>query len=165
MRISVCTHTHRYTYIYIYILSRRAPNPPPLLPHGSRHGVCMCIRMCMCTSTCVCVRVCVCVCARACTPARLRGRRVIQVQEPSQHEAQRAHAGESPQGGNENVDCRTLGCKAFLNPTHRPLSTSFLGLPYRILNINHKKELLRGLWVNPWLRISPPPRRSSFQRG
>ena len=28
--------------------------------------------------------------------------------------------------------------------THRPLSSSFLGLPYRILNINHKKELLRG---------------------
>ena len=27
------------------------------------------------------------------------------------------------------------------------LSSSFLGLPYRILNINHKKELLRGLWV------------------
>ena len=23
--------------------------------------------------------------------------------------------------------------------THRPLSSSFLGLPYRILNINHKK--------------------------
>ena len=23
----------------------------------------------------------------------------------------------------------------------------FLGLPYRILNINHEKELLRGLWV------------------
>ena len=23
----------------------------------------------------------------------------------------------------------------------------FLGLPYRILNLNHKKELLRGLWV------------------
>ena len=34
------------------------------------------------------------------------------------------------------------------NPsTHRPLSSSVLGLPYRILNINHKKELLRGLWV------------------
>ena len=32
--------------------------------------------------------------------------------------------------------------------THKPLSSSFLGLPYRILNINHKKELLRGLWVN-----------------
>ena len=31
--------------------------------------------------------------------------------------------------------------------THRPLSSSFLGLPYRILNINHKKELLRGLWA------------------
>ena len=33
--------------------------------------------------------------------------------------------------------------------THRPLSSSFLGVPYRILNINHKKELLRGLWVGP----------------
>ena len=31
--------------------------------------------------------------------------------------------------------------------THRPLSSSFLGLPYRILNMIHKKELLRGLWV------------------
>ena len=49
--------------------------------------------------------------------------------------------------------------------THRPLSSSFLGLPYRILGINPKKELpfyglylgfykvipkkelLRGLWV------------------
>ena len=29
----------------------------------------------------------------------------------------------------------------------RPLSSSFLGLPHRILNVNHKKELLRGLWV------------------
>ena len=35
-----------------------------------------------------------------------------------------------------------------LSPSHRPLSSSFLGLPYRNLNINHKKELLRGLWVN-----------------
>ena len=25
--------------------------------------------------------------------------------------------------------------------------SSFSGLPYRILNINHKKELLRDLWV------------------
>ena len=33
-------------------------------------------------------------------------------------------------------------------PTHRPLSSSFLGLPYRFVNINHKKELLRGLWVS-----------------
>ena len=31
--------------------------------------------------------------------------------------------------------------------THRLLSSSFLGLPYRILNMNHKKELLRSLWV------------------
>ena len=31
--------------------------------------------------------------------------------------------------------------------THRLLSSSFLGLPYRILNTNHKKELLRSLWV------------------
>ena len=29
------------------------------------------------------------------------------------------------------------------------LSSSFLGLPYRILYINPKKEVLRGLWVNP----------------
>ena len=35
------------------------------------------------------------------------------------------------------------------NPTHKPLSSSFLELPHGILNINHKKELLRGLWVNP----------------
>ena len=31
--------------------------------------------------------------------------------------------------------------------THRPLNSSVLGLPYRIPNINHKKELLRSLWV------------------
>ena len=31
--------------------------------------------------------------------------------------------------------------------TQRPLSSSFLGLPYRVLYIYHKKELLRGLWV------------------
>ena len=41
-----------------------------------------------------------------------------------------------------------------LGPTHTPLSSSFLGLPYRILNTNHKKELLRGLWVGLWLRVS-----------
>ena len=29
--------------------------------------------------------------------------------------------------------------------THRPLSRSFSGLPDRILDISHKKELLRGL--------------------
>ena len=37
-----------------------------------------------------------------------------------------------------------------LKPTHGPLSSSFLGLPYRILNVHHKKELLRGLWVKPY---------------
>ena len=37
--------------------------------------------------------------------------------------------------------------------THRPLSSSFLGLPCRILNISHKKALLRGLWVR-WSRGS-----------
>ena len=31
--------------------------------------------------------------------------------------------------------------------THRLLSSSLLGLPYRILNTNHKQELLRSLWV------------------
>ena len=30
---------------------------------------------------------------------------------------------------------------------HRLLSSSFLGLPYRILNMKHKKKLLRSLWV------------------
>ena len=33
--------------------------------------------------------------------------------------------------------------------THRLLSSSCLGLPYRILFVKHKKELLRSLWV-PW---------------
>ena len=32
--------------------------------------------------------------------------------------------------------------------TQRPQSSSFLGLPYRILYMNPKKELLWGLWVN-----------------
>ena len=33
--------------------------------------------------------------------------------------------------------------------TDRLLSSSFLGLPYRILNMNHEKKLLRSLWVGP----------------
>ena len=28
-----------------------------------------------------------------------------------------------------------------------PLVAPFWGLPYRVLNVSHKKELLRGLWV------------------
>ena len=42
---------------------------------------------------------------------------------------------------------------AHVRPTHRPLSRSFLGLPYRILNISHKQELLRGLWVQYRFRV------------
>ena len=30
---------------------------------------------------------------------------------------------------------------------HRPQSNSFWGFPYRILNMNPKKKLLWGLWV------------------
>ena len=41
-------------------------------------------------------------------------------------------------------------CKHYTVSTHRLLSSSFLGLPYRILNKNHKKELLRSLWVCIW---------------
>ena len=35
-----------------------------------------------------------------------------------------------------------------IRTTHRPLSSAFLGLSYRILNIKHKQELLRGVWVD-----------------
>ena len=35
----------------------------------------------------------------------------------------------------------------FSGCTHRLLSSSFWGLPHRNLNIDHKKELLRSLWV------------------
>ena len=41
------------------------------------------------------------------------------------------------------------GCVLSYVVTHRLLSSSFWGLPYRIPNMNQKKELLRGLWVNP----------------
>ena len=40
----------------------------------------------------------------------------------------------------------------FVVATQRPLSSSFWGLPYRILNIDHNKELLRGLWLREGLR-------------
>ena len=39
--------------------------------------------------------------------------------------------------------------KLTLNPTHRLHSSSFSGLPYGILNVNHKKELLWSLRVSP----------------
>ena len=38
---------------------------------------------------------------------------------------------------------------SILYTTQRLHSSSFLGLPCRILNISHKKELLRSLWVSP----------------
>ena len=38
--------------------------------------------------------------------------------------------------------------------THRPQSSSFLGFPYRILNMNPKKELLWGLWLTGLQRNS-----------
>ena len=41
----------------------------------------------------------------------------------------------------------SLHCSSFFEGTHRPLSSSFWGLPSRILHMNHKKEILRGLWV------------------
>ena len=44
-------------------------------------------------------------------------------------------------------DFRISGLQNHIGLTHRPHSSSFLGLPYRILNMNPKKELLRGLWV------------------
>ena len=34
-----------------------------------------------------------------------------------------------------------------IKSAHRPQSSSFLGLPYSIRNMNPKKELLWGLWV------------------
>ena len=40
------------------------------------------------------------------------------------------------------------------------LSSSVLGLPCGILNMNHKKELLRSLWVES--RVPPPVCRGSL---
>ena len=45
-----------------------------------------------------------------------------------------------------------------LDSTHRLLSSSFLGLPYRILNVNHEKELLRSLWVSIPKFLNPEPK-------
>ena len=36
--------------------------------------------------------------------------------------------------------------------THRLHSSSFLGLPYRVRNTNHKRELLWSLWVLEYSR-------------
>ena len=59
-------------------------------------------------------------------------------------------------GGSPGFTVCLSGCFESLTPrlkiaqkphTQRLLSGSFLGLPYRILNMNHKKELLRSLWI------------------
>ena len=44
--------------------------------------------------------------------------------------------------------------------THRPQSSSFLGLPCRILIMNPKKELLWGLWVHP--NVLNPNQQNSY---
>ena len=52
--------------------------------------------------------------------------------------------------------------------THRPQSSSFLGLPHRtkrILNMNPKKELLWGLWVLTGSRVSFWTFRDRVPRG
>ena len=41
----------------------------------------------------------------------------------------------------------------FLRGSDRPLSSSFLGLPYGIRIIHHEKEQLRGLWVLTWFGL------------
>ena len=40
-----------------------------------------------------------------------------------------------------------LRLRSEFQDTHRPLSSSFLGLPCMILKISHKQELVRCLWV------------------
>ena len=43
-----------------------------------------------------------------------------------------------------HAESRVVTAIELLVSTHRLRSSSILGLPYRILNINHKEELLRG---------------------
>ena len=49
--------------------------------------------------------------------------------------------------------------------TQRPQSSSFLGLPYRILYMTPKKELLSGLWVDTFYsnlaQTQTPPKHST----
>ena len=48
------------------------------------------------------------------------------------------------------LEAQTLSLMVSALTTPRLLSSSFLGLRYRILSISHKKELLRSLWVVAW---------------
>ena len=45
------------------------------------------------------------------------------------------------------AELQDLGRSRFCFFNHRLLGSCFLGLLFRILNINHQKELLRSLWV------------------
>ena len=59
------------------------------------------------------------------------------------------HCGEWGLGGatgNQDIEQQSLQLPEVRLP-HRLLSSSFLGVPYRILNMNHKIELPRSLWV------------------
>ena len=44
--------------------------------------------------------------------------------------------------------------------THGLLSNSFLGVPYSILDMNHKKQLLRSLWVGSTVAEHQEPQRN-----
>ena len=55
------------------------------------------------------------------------------------------------------MELRVLGLSASVLHAHRLLSSSFWGLAYGILNMNHKKELLRSLWIpGPWCKPQCP---------
>ena len=44
--------------------------------------------------------------------------------------------------GFRRIGSQSRGSAFQVHPTHRPLSSSFLGLPHRILGINHKRNYL-----------------------
>ena len=58
-----------------------------------------------------------------------------------------------------------LACTgSFGRKQNNRLSSSFLGLPYRILNMNHKKEILRGLWEGSSSSVNRRPCFSSLHQ-
>ena len=81
----------------------------------------------------VCISICICVYACRCTVC---------------HEENRASLEELPQGIDLGLVLALVFGLVKMTDTHRLQSSSFLGLPYRIRNISHKKELLWSLWVN-----------------
>ena len=60
-----------------------------------------------------------------------------------------SHAVQACSGCNRNGRQGHAGVAAEPGPTYRLLSSSFLEFPYRVLNMNRRKDLLRGLRVNP----------------